>query len=50
MISTIDTKTISGLLALRKNNMLTVNSEYQRGASPKRSERNRFCKTILNKY
>ncbi len=31
MKSNIETKTINGLLELRKNNMLSVNSEYQRG-------------------
>lgn len=50
MISTIDTKTIRGLLALRKNNMLTVNSEYQRGAVWTSVQQKKLIDSVLRGY
>jgi hypothetical protein len=50
MISKIDTKTISGLLSLRKNNMLTVNSEYQRGAVWTSVQQKKLIDSVLRGY
>lgn len=50
MISKIVTKTIEGLLSLRKNNMLTVNSEYQRGAVWNQIQQKKLIDSVLRGY
>lgn len=50
MISKIETKTIKGLLSLRKNNMLTVNSEYQRGAVWNQVQQKKLIDSVLRGY
>lgn len=50
MISKIETKTINGLLSLRKNNMLTINSEYQRGAVWNQIQQKKLIDSVLRGY
>ena len=50
MTSNIETKTINGLLQLRKNNMLTVNSEYQRGAVWNAIQQKKLIDSVLRGY
>lgn len=50
MTSNIETKTISDLLQLRKNNMLTVNSEYQRGAVWNPTQQKKLIDSVLRGY
>lgn len=50
MNSRIEKRTIEGLLALRKNNMLTVNSEYQRGAVWTTVQQKKLIDSVLRGY
>ena len=50
MTSRIETKTINGLLQLRKSNMLTVNSEYQRGAVWNQTQQKKLIDSVLRGY
>jgi hypothetical protein len=50
MTSNIETKTIKGLLQLRKNNMLTVNAEYQRGAVWNHTQQRKLIDSVLRGY
>ncbi|MDI1256623.1 MAG: DUF262 domain-containing protein [Flavobacterium sp.] len=50
MNSRIEKRTIKGLLALRKSNMLTVNSEYQRGAVWTAVQQKKLIDSVLRGY
>jgi hypothetical protein len=50
MNSYIETKTVEDLLELRRNNMLTVNAEYQRGAVWNSNQQKKLIDSVLRGY